>query len=247
MKKFIAYFDYLGFKKFIENNNVEYQSKIINNIFSDIARSLSKGKYIRHSNGVTADISNSKLNCINFSDTVVFWTNDDSEESLEEILKVTHIFNCQAILFIFPTRGSLVYGEIVYVDFKQENNVGGNYIINTLYGKGLVKAHEKAEKQHWAGTVIDQSLIEELINRGYQLEDFFKPYAMLYKVPYKNGQEFPDEYVFRLVTSDLNYENFKNLEKKIRENFAQHNKTVDSQDINEKIDNTIKFLYSFCV
>ena len=31
MEKFIAFFDYLGFKQFIDNNNLEYQSKIMGN------------------------------------------------------------------------------------------------------------------------------------------------------------------------------------------------------------------------
>jgi hypothetical protein len=44
MKKFIAYFDYLGFKQFIDNNDLEYQRKIVGNNFRDIESALGQGK-----------------------------------------------------------------------------------------------------------------------------------------------------------------------------------------------------------
>ena len=46
MNKFIAYFDFLGFKDFILNNDIEYQNQIMNNIFRDIESSLGNGKLI---------------------------------------------------------------------------------------------------------------------------------------------------------------------------------------------------------
>jgi hypothetical protein len=44
MNRFIAYFDYLGFKKFIENNTLDYQKRIVVNNFRDIENALAKGK-----------------------------------------------------------------------------------------------------------------------------------------------------------------------------------------------------------
>lgn len=245
MKRFIAYFDYLGFKQFIDNNDLDYQHKIVTNNFRDIESALGQGKFKKAPHEVIADLSNSKINCINFSDTVVFWTNDDSEGSLIEILEVAHKFNWQAIDFFFPARGSVVYGEIVYVDFKQKNEAGGLYNINSVFGKGLVKAHEKAEKQHWAGTVLDDTFIEELARRGYDIDNLLMPYAKKYKVPYKNGYHNSEEFAMCIIKGKLNEEAFKNYGNGIRENFARHKKSVDSQDVQEKIENTIKFLASF--
>ncbi len=245
MKKFIAYFDYLGFKQFIANNDLEYQRRIIRYNFRDIESALGHGKTKKVPKGVVADLTNSKIKCINFSDTVVFWTNDDSETSLIEILEVAHKFNWQAILHFFPVRGSLVYGEIEYSDFKHENETGGLYNINSLIGKGLVLAYEKAEKQHWAGTVLDASFVNELVNRGYEIDTFLKPFAKKFKVPYKNGVEIPDEFVMRIIKGQLDEEIFKNHEIGIRKNFASYKKSIDSQDVKEKIENTINFLASF--
>lgn len=245
MKKFIAYFDYLGFKQFIENNDIDFQKRIMGNNFRDIENALGQGKLKPVAHGAIADLANSNINCINFSDTVVFWTNDDSESSLIEIIEVAHKFNWQAVDFFFPARGCLVYDEIVYVDYKQHNNAGGIYNINSVYGKGLVEAHEKAEAQHWAGTVFDETLITELTVRGYDVEEFLKPYAKKYKVPYKNGIDLPEEYVMNIIKGDLNDEALKNYGNGIRENFGRYKKSTDNQGVKEKIENTIAFLESF--
>ena len=245
MKKFIAYFDYLGFKQFIENNDLQYQKRIIGNNFRDIENALGQGKMKEAKIGVIADLKDSRINCINFSDTIVFWTNDDSEESLMEIIKVAYRFNLQTVMRFFPARGALVYGEIIYVDFKQHNDAGGLYNINSVFGKGLVEAHEKAEKQHWAGTVIDSTLINELVKRNYKVDSFLSPYSKKYKVPYKKEPELLEEYVLNIVKGDLNEDSLKNGKDMIMRNFSNHNKSVDKQDVKEKIENTLKFLESY--
>ncbi len=246
MKKFIAYFDYLGYKQFIDNNELEFQLKIVRNNFRDMEGALSQGRTKDAARGVVADLAKSSINCINFSDTVVFWTNDDTEASLIELLEVAYRFNWQAVDFFFPARGALVYGEIIYNNFDQKSDAGGRYNINSVFGKGLVRAHEKANIQHWAGAVIDQSFIDELLCRDKDLETFLAPYAKKYKVPYKNGIDLPEEYVLRLVKGDaLNDEAFRNYGKGIRDNFADYNKSITEKCVQEKIENTIAFLASF--
>lgn len=244
MNRFIAYFDYLGFKEFIYNNDLESQMQIMGNNFRDIESALGKGKYKQASHGLVADISNSKINCINFSDTVVFFTNDTTEQSLIEILEVAYTFNSKAIRWFFPVRGALIFGEMRYVDFRQENSGGSVYNLNSVYGKGLVDAHLRADEQHWAGTVIDSSFTAEIINKGYKIDDFLLPYAKKYKVPYKN-KSMDEEYVLNLVKGTLNKQSFESLSKNIRDNFSQYNKPVSDKRVQQKILNTIQFLKSY--
>jgi hypothetical protein len=245
MKKFIAYFDYLGFKQFIENNDLDYQKRIMGNNFRDMESAIAQGKLKEASHGVIADLSTHKVNCVNFSDTIVFWTDDDSAESLNEILQVAYKFNWQATLNFFPARGALVHGEMEYVDFKNENNVGGVYNINSVFGKGLVTAHQKAESQQWSGTVIDESFIQRLLDIGHNPDTFLAPYAKKYSVPYKNNIQLEEEYALKLVKGTLNAEAFKNFGDGIIQNFSNHKKDTMNADVQEKIDNTIKFLSSF--
>ncbi len=245
MRRFIAYFDYLGFKDFIENNDLSEQKKSMANIYRDIESALGQDNTNDMPHGVVADLSKSKINCINFSDTVVFFTNDDTKESLHELLEVAYKFNWQAIDFFFPVRGALVYGELVYVDYKEQNSHGGVYNINSVFGKGLVSAHIKAESQNWAGTVIDQSFVNQMNNMGLDSEVLLINYAKKYKVPYKDGIEEPDEYVLNIIKGTLNEEAFKNFGKGVTDNFENLNKSTDHPSVQIKLNNTLHFLKSY--
>ena len=112
MKKFISYFDFLGFKNFILNNDSDYIKRRIGNILTDIEFALGQGKITKTNYGVIANINNSKINCLNISDTVIFWTNDDSLESFNELLKISFDFNWSVTCYHFPVRGAMVFDEI---------------------------------------------------------------------------------------------------------------------------------------
>ena len=240
MKKFIAYFDYLGFKDFIEYNSLKTQKEIMENNFCDIELALSKGKTKRTNQGTPlADISNSKINCINFSDTVVFWTNDNTIESFNELLHVAYEYNISSIIRHFPTRGSIIYGELEHVDFRQESNSGGKYNLNSLYGAGIIKAYKKTESQKWAGCVIDNSVIE-IIGKTSEI---LTKYAVKYNVPYKKCN-IQEEYVLLLWGDKLNEERFINLKKDIEINFTRYHKSIDKKGVKNKLLNTIEFLSS---
>lgn len=244
---FIAYFDFLGFKEFILNNTDENELiRRMGHIFRDIEFALGQGKVQAPKNGVIlADLSESKINALNISDTVVFWTNDTTLDSLEELLKVAYEFNWKENLYNFPVRGSISKGRIEIVNGNNKNDFGGSYGVSCLFGKGIVNAHLKAERQDWAGTVIDASTIEEFSNEQ-EAFNFMKPYAIKYKVPYKEGivQE-KEEYVLRLTKSRLNEVAYDNTKNSIEKVFAQDNKSTSHQSVQRKINNTIDFLRIF--
>lgn len=243
MKKYVGYFDLMGYKNFIENNETDETRRRVTHILRDIEAALGKGEYKEGGHGVLhADLSASKLQCITISDTVIFWTLDDSKESLMEILKVCFDFNFKLNLHNFPVRGALVFEAIEMINGFQRNNNGGTYSVNTIYGKGLVKAHIKAESQYWAGTVIDQSAIEKIAEEN-DVEQVLAPFAMKTQVPYKNGCPIQDrEYAFRLCIGWLNEIAYGNWKKGIEEVFAADNKGMDDAGIIAKLANTIAFL-----
>lgn len=243
MKKFIAYFDYLGYKDFIEKNDLDYQKDIMNNCFRDIEDAIGQGKHrMGEHGGLISDLSASTLNAINFSDTIVIWTNDDSTESFVELLKVAYRFNGRTNRMMFPARGMIVLDELESVAFSYTNGVGGTYNINSVFGKGLVKAHLQADKQQWAGAAIAEEVIDELRGRGLDVDGIVAPYAQRYKVPYNPPFDIPyEEYALKLVTG-INDEFFKNVSKGIAENFSQYNKDVSDLRTQEKLKNTIEYL-----
>lgn len=247
MKSFIAYFDFLGFQNFIEKNDLTTQKKVMGQIYRDIelAMGVARKNFLNSGRNAIPDISESKLNCINFSDTVVFWTLDDSESSLSELIKVAHEFNRRAIESTFPVRGSIVFGEIIHNLYDDRNINGAQYAINSVFGYGIIIAHQKTQRQNWAGTVLDNSLIEELQQKGYNVDEYLRKYATRYRVPYKKNIELNDEFVLNLITGSSNDKAIENVKRYIRENFSRHNKAVDAPDIQEKLTNTFFFLESY--
>ncbi len=246
MKRFIAYFDYLGFKEFILNNDLDFQKQIMGNNFRDIEMAIGQDKFIEAPHGFQADLSESRIHCINFSDSVIFYTESDDEADLIELLEVAHRFNWHSIGYTFPVRGALVYDELVAVPYKEENSAGGTYNVNSVFGKGLVRAYSKADSQHWAGTVVAQSVIDKIKEMGIDSEQFLSHYAKRYHVPYRNEIAHEPEFVLNLIKpGSLNKETFSQMSKDIKDNFADLNKSVDHPGVQEKLTNTIAFLGSY--
>lgn len=245
MKKFIAYFDYLGFKDFIEKNDLDFQIQIMNHNFRDIEDGIAKGKFRQGKNGgYVADLSKSTLNAINFSDTIVIWTNDDSLDSFVELIEAAFRFNHRSVNMTFPIRGMIVLDELESVAYSYTNDIGGTYNINSVFGKGLVKAHVQAEQQQWAGSVISEEVIDKFKSDGIDIDEVLKPFAQRYKVPYKPPFEIKyEEYALKLVTG-INDEFLKNVSKGIVDNFSQYNKDASHESTQEKLANTIAYLSS---
>lgn len=244
MGKFIAFFDFLGFKDFVSNNSFEEQKQGMRNIYRDIELALSKRKTVDSPHGRIADLSSIKINCTNFSDTVVFWSNDNSIESFKEILETSYNFNWHQNIFTFPVRGALVYGDIFHSDFRTESNFSGKYNVNSVFGKGLVDAYQKAESQDWAGTVIDKTVIDFLKESENDYETLLEPFAVRHKVPYKICTVNSPEFALRIVEG-LNEESAKNLEFSIRRNFGELKKNADHPSAKQKLENTLSFLRTF--
>ncbi len=244
---FIAYFDFLGFKDFIERNDIEFQIRIVNGIFREIEEALGKGKLEQRNGGYVADLSQSKIHCVNFSDTVLFWTYEEDIDFLKELIEVAYRFNWSCIDFHFPLRGAILKGDIFDYKFDHKSDNGGTYGVNSIFGIGLVNAHIKAESQNWAGTVIDNSIIDFLTSAELAPDEFLSPYAKTFLVPYKEVvNDQVEEWVLNIVETKegINDEAYGNLHRRILDNFANYNKRVDSEKVQVIIKNTINFLES---
>src|SRR5690625_1662202 len=250
MKKFIAYFSYLGFKAFIENNSSEEQIRILKNTnFLDVESALKET--IRHKReSITKegkiDLPGMTINANNFINAVVFWTKDDSMESLANFLSAVYCFNLRSVVYTFSVRGAIVYDELLCnADSYENKDEETRYSVNFVFGKGLVRAHEKAEAQDWAGTVLDETFVDFIAENHDDPGDLFYRYSKPYQVPYKENSRFYNsemEYVLRLSKDDLEGEALKNRSESIRKNFAKYNKPVNNPDIQRKLQNTINFL-----
>lgn len=242
---YIAYFDFLGFKEFILKNDYKTLKIRMEHIFRDIEICLGQGKYQDPINGILlADISRSRLNCLNISDTVIFWTKNCELNSLKELINVAYEFNWRENSYNFPLRGCIMKGKINEVTDKKINPMGGSYSVQCVYGKGIIEANEKANCQNWAGTVVDKTIIEDL--RIFGQIEFIKAITLKCNVPYKTNiekvTENIEEYVFKIRKDYLNKTVLKNVLHSIDVVFSQDNKSVDSESVKQKIENTKKFI-----
>ena len=131
----------------------------------------------------------------------------------------------------FPVRGTLIYDELFPINF---NLPEGSYHIATFFGTGLINAHDKAERQNWAGMFLDESVFEKVsMNKNIDKK------CILYDIPFKNGRN--SELAFRLGTN-ISEESFKNGSMHIDNNFKRNNKWDDVPSLKEKLCNTIEFL-----
>lgn len=246
---FIAYFDFLGFKQFILYNDSNHLNTRTDHILRDIECALSKNRPAidvgqPHS---VYDISNSILNCINFSDTVIFWTRDAKIESLKELIEVATIFNSHENIHFFPIRGCITFGELSAKVGQATSKNQSYYRPNFVYGKGLIEAYELAESLDMAGTIVTSEVVDLLIsNTEHQ---FIISNLLQFHVQYKTC--VTEEYMLpflnldRVETSDRPAFNpvllFNNISQSIRKNFIRDNKTIDMRT-QAKIERTIEFL-----
>jgi hypothetical protein len=244
MKHFIGYFDLLGYKKFILNNETTEARRRLGHVLRDIEASLGRGEYKGSNGGLLADLKKSTIKCLNISDTIIFWSQDNSEASLQEFLDVCFTLNWRLNTFNFPVRGALIYDELEMIIGNEVSEGGGMYNVNTIYGKGLVNAHEKCENQSWAGCVIDNSLTD-FIGEYSDLAALIDPIAVRYLVPYtKVVENQQEEYALRLVKGKLNEVAYVNVKKDIIDIFQRDNKGLNAR-AEVIMNNTIRFLDKF--
>ena len=244
MASFLAYFDLLGYKKFIENNTEDHLNARTNHFGRNIEIALALDHpniQSNKANVVVSDISHSTLNCLTFSDTVILWTNSNTLQDFKEILQVAYKYNNFNVMYDFPSRGCIVYGDLWYKPFDSENLRGGRYMLNMIYGKALIEAHSRAEAMSWAGCELDISAIEYAKTLG-DISSLLQNYTKLYDIPFKTkeGEVRLSGYALRLFNSRIliteHYEN------SIAMAFTQDNKGEIMGRTKVIFDNTIEFL-----
>jgi hypothetical protein len=244
MKRFIGYFDLMGYTQFVMNNTTEETRRRLAHVLRDIENSLGRGALKDTPRGYIADLSQSTIKCISISDTIIYWTQDDSNESLEEFLDVCFRLNWMLNTYDFPIRGLMIYDELELIRGTDENDSGGLYSVTTMYGKGLITAHLKCDNQNWAGTCVDATLSDLIENRGLTAI-LLDRVAIKTIVPYKEIPENQEEeYALRLVSAPLNEEGFNNLKRDIAAVFEADNKGMNNRS-NEMLANTLAFASKF--
>lgn len=254
MKRFIAHFDILGYKEFIENNTTEYINQQNDHIFRESQTAVARdGAYIDVPGGIAPDVRTAEVNCMHFSDTILFWTNAATQNDFLKLAHVCYKFYWRTMQTSFAIRGALGFGEFSFEPFQIRGDNGARFLNSSLFGKGLVDIYLKAENQDWAGCFIDDSAWNALDEEGNKIVSeaslndlIYKNVIVFYPVPLKDGRR-EYRHCFRLMNS-LDNATFRNSAIDIKRIFTQHmNGKPIVPSVERKMNNTIDFLGYFRV
>jgi hypothetical protein len=234
--KFFTYFDLLGYRNFLDKNTIETHQKVINQFFVHIDSALNlEKKYRKTSDGsIINDLTRKHIHFANYSDTVILWTDGNDFEEFIELLRISYECNWRMNLYHFPIRGVLVYKELKAINFTSSQT---SYQVNSFYGKGLIKAHDLAESQEWAGMILDESLFEIIDEKKLEIDKM----CIKYHVPFKNSLKVT--YAMKMVVNLNNSTALKSTLKNIEDNFRRYDKWDDSlPSLKKKLENTSDFI-----
>ena len=247
--KYIAFLDILGFKDLIENNEINVLDKLYDELQESLMHcfSFANAEHLMKENkDEDAGIEENNLNSLIISDSIIIWTDDDSQRSFVNLIFTIRYLLYRSILSGFPLRGGLSCGELIVKSGSHAQSPKINSY-STILGKGLTRAYLIENVSEWSGCTIDEKCIDHFNSKlESESEDtadlsFLEEmdFVKTYKVPFKSGE------IKKCVTINWTHIGVGALDsKKIRESFSKHNKKVTDWSVENKIRNTLKFFNS---
>lgn len=176
-QRFVAFFDLLGFSSWLEADGSHKVFTYVRGFLYLMIRASLPGSIVHPDMSVT--VNNDNIACINFSDSIVFYTRDDSEGCLETILNVAGEF--MNVVITGPSR--MIRGAIAHGEFFADPTA------NAYVGRALVDAYRLEERQDWLSCSIDNSIVQlpffELLRKN-------RPnFIVKALVPLRNSTEYP--------------------------------------------------------
>ena len=157
--RYVAFFDILGFSSWLESSGSLEVFTYVRGFLNLMIRASLPGSIVHPDMSVT--VENTSIAFINFSDSIVFYTRDDSKECLDTMLQVAGEF--MNVVITGPSR--MVRGGIAHGDFYADPDS------NAYVGQALVDAYRLEGAQDWLGCSIHASVAElrqfEALRREY--------------------------------------------------------------------------------
>jgi hypothetical protein len=144
--RYVAFFDILGFSNWVETAGSREVFVYTRGFLNLMIRSSMPESVVKPD--MSVDLKQSNISYINFSDSIVYYSLDDSYEAFRTMLKVCA--QLMDVVICGPSRmirGALSHGEF-YAD--PENNA---YV-----GKALIDAYQLEEAQDWMSVSLHSSI-----------------------------------------------------------------------------------------
>jgi len=172
-ERFVAFFDILGFGTWVESEGSKKVFTYVRGFLNLMVRSSLPGSTVHQD--MSVDIQKSDIGYINFSDSIVFYSRNDSYHCLKAMLTVCGEF--MNVVICGPSRmlrGAIAHGEF-YADPKA----------NAYVGKALIDAYKLEEDQDWLGLSLHDSV--EVIKYFQQALNEHNGYIVRSLVPLRSN------------------------------------------------------------
>lgn len=176
----IALCDILGFSELVNTNDIR---NIVENILAwlrkSLHHSLHKNAFPEHVPPYSELQTSSKIGMAWFSDTLLLYTREDSDECIQELFGTLGWLLFETMLHgATRLRGGISYGE-AFIDIE-----------NSLYvGHPIIEAYKHEQRQQWSGASLDEKAVER-VPMDARTGRFVDWWVVPYSVPLKDGSTF---------------------------------------------------------
>lgn len=146
-KRFVAFFDLLGFSAWLEAEGSAEVFTYVRGFLNLMIRAGLPGSVVNPDMSVT--LGQSDIGFINFSDSIVFYSRDDSDACFQTMLKVSGEFMNGIITG--PSR--MLRGAMAHGDFFADPET------NAYVGQALVDAYRLEGRQDWLSFSFHDSVV----------------------------------------------------------------------------------------
>lgn len=146
-KRFVAFFDLLGFSSWLATDGSAEVFRYVRGFLNLMIRASLPGSIVHPDMSVT--LAESDIGFINFSDSIVFYSRDDSDVCFETMLRVCGEFMNGVICG--PSR--MLRGAISHGEFYADPTA------NAYVGQALIDAYRLESAQDWLSCSFHPSVV----------------------------------------------------------------------------------------
>lgn len=170
--------DILGFKQMVTSNKLDHVvERGLGWLSRVLHHAIHRSDFPDASSCWSELCSDSQLGVMWFSDTFLFYTREDTDDSIRRLLQVLAWMHFETIVsHRAMLRSAVTYGES-YID--EESSIA--------VGKPIVEAYELEREQDWSGGILSRKAVLRLPHVVQQNGDF-NWWVVPYKVPFKNDK-----------------------------------------------------------
>lgn len=139
-KRWLAYFDILGFSKMVENSALKENPFMVAELYDAALQEASSDSAFSEAE------KHNKISRVHFSDTFIFYSEGEEKAAYAWIQLVSKNFIRRCLMKEIPFRGAIAYGDFY------ANREKGIY-----FGNALNEAYVTAESQDWIGLILTDS------------------------------------------------------------------------------------------